>query len=291
MRDLLDFKNKKERDDFLIAITVIGLFFSFFYGLNSCNGDVLPEEVAAVVAPAADVVQDRDEDGIPDEADKCPTLAGIALNEGCPADADGDGVYDAEDACPNLAGPVEHAGCPRDGDEDGIPDNKDNCPELMGVAANNGCPPDADGDGVYDVNDKCPDRPGIAANDGCPEIKLEKAERALIATAMKNVEFVTGSANLKPASKAVLNQIAGLMTKYRAYKLDIDGHTDSRGDKQMNLQLSQGRAQTCYDYLINAGISRSRISYKGYGSAKPVDSNDTVEGRKRNRRVEFNLHY
>ncbi len=290
MRDLLDFKTKKDRDDFLIALAVIGLFFSFFYGFLSCDGDtIIPEEVAAVVAPV--IPDDRDEDGIPDKTDKCPDLAGIVLNEGCPADADADGIYDGEDKCPNLVGPLSNDGCPLDGDDDGIFDKEDACPELMGVAENNGCPPDADGDGVYDVNDKCPEKAGKAENDGCPEIKLEEAERTLLATAMQNVEFVTGSADLKPTSQAVLNQIANLMTKYRSYKLDIDGHTDNRGDAAMNLQLSQSRAQACYNYLLNAGIAKNRISFRGFGANKPLDSNDTAQGRKRNRRVEFNLHY
>ncbi len=290
MRDLLDFKTKKDRDDFLIAIAVIGLFFSFFYGFLSCDGDtIIPEEVAAVVAPAV-VVEDRDEDGVPDTTDDCPDVAGVALNAGCPADADGDGIYDADDKCPNIAGSINHDGCPLDSDGDGVPDNKDNCPELIGTTAN-GCPPDADGDGVFDVNDKCPNRTGLAKNDGCPEVKLEEAERTLLATAMQNVEFVTGSSDLKPTSQAVLNQIANLMTKYRSYKLDIDGHTDNRGDAAMNVQLSQSRAQACYNYLLNAGIAKNRISFRGFGANKPIDSNDTPDGRKRNRRVEFNLHY
>lgn len=289
MRDLLDFKTKKDRDDFLIAIAVIGLFLSFFYGLNSCDGPtIIPEEIQAAVAP---IIADADKDGIPDEMDTCPNLKGVALNNGCPADADGDGIYDEEDKCPHLAGTAINAGCPPDTDQDGIPDGKDNCPELIGVAENGGCPPDADGDGVYDVNDKCPDRPGTVENGGCPKVKLEEAERATLLEAMRNVEFQTGSADLKPASLAVLDKIASIMNKYKAYKVDIDGHTDNKGIADVNQQLSQDRAMSCYTYLLSKGISKNRISFRGFGSNQPIDTNDTPQGRKRNRRVEFNLHY
>ena len=291
MTDLLNFKTKKDRDDFLISIAVIALFLGFFTWLTGCeNQNLLPEEVQAAVA-VAPIISDKDKDGIPDENDNCPMLAGIALNDGCPADADGDLVYDTEDKCPHLAGLATNAGCPLDRDKDGVPDGKDNCPDLMGNLENNGCPADADGDGVYDVNDKCPDRMGTAENGGCPPVRLEAAEKDLLLEAMQNVGFQTGSSNLKSSSTAVLNDIAGIMKKYRAYKLNIDGHTDNVGESRKNQILSEARAEACYNYLINAGISKKRLSYKGYGDRRPMVENTSLEGRERNRRVEFNLHY
>ena len=289
MQDLLDFKTKKDRDDFYIAIVVIALFFSFFSWMVGCEDTMIPEEIAAV-APAV-IGPDTDNDGIVDSADDCPKLAGIALNGGCPADADGDGIYDTADACPNLAGTEVNGGCPADSDGDGIADAKDKCPEVAGVKANSGCPADSDGDGVYDVNDKCPYRFGDAERDGCPEAKLDEAERTLLATAMKSVEFQTGSAKLKSSSTAVLDKIATLMKKYPSYKLDINGHTDNVGDSVKNLGLSKSRAQSCLVYLQSVGISKQRISFQGYGSKQPIDSNETPDGRARNRRVEFKLHY
>lgn len=288
MTDLLNFKTKKDRDDFLISIAVITLFAGFFSWLVGCeNQSMMPDELQAAVA----IVADKDKDGIPDNIDTCPMLAGIALNNGCPADADGDSVYDTEDKCPNLAGVATNFGCPLDGDKDGVPDGEDECPDLMGNADNNGCPADADGDGVYDINDKCPDRMGTAEDGGCPPVKLEDAERAMLEKAMKSVEFQTGSAALKPSSRAVLNQIVGLMGKYRVYKVNIDGHTDNVGERAKNQALSQARAKSCYDYLVKAGVAKHRISYKGYADRKPIDSNESLEGRDRNRRVEFNLHH
>jgi len=289
MQDLLDFKTKKDRDDFYISIVVIALFASFFSWMIGCEGTVIPEEIAAV-APAV-IATDSDNDGIVDSADNCPELAGIASNAGCPADADGDGIYDEVDACPNVAGTEANAGCPVDSDKDGVADAEDNCPDLAGVAANKGCPADGDGDGVYDINDKCPELFGEAERDGCPEVKLDEAERSLLTAAMKSVEFKTGSADLKSASANVLDKIANLMTKYPNYKLDVNGHTDNVGDPAKNLQLSKARAQSCLAYLQSKGITKQRISFNGYGSRQPIDSNDTADGRARNRRVEFKFHY
>ena len=289
MQDLLDFKTKKDRDDFYISIAVIALFFSFFSWMIGCEDTIIPEEIAAV-APAV-LNTDTDNDGIFDSKDKCPELAGIKANAGCPADTDGDGIYDANDKCPNHIGNEENGGCPIDSDNDGVFDSNDKCPELAGIKDNAGCPADADGDGVYDINDKCPDLFGDAEKNGCPEAKLSEAERALLASAMKSVEFKTGSADLKSSSTAVLNKVATLMKKYPNYKLDINGHTDNVGDPAKNLGLSKSRAQSCVAYLQSIGIPKQRISFKGYGSKQPIDSNDTADGRARNRRVEFKLHY
>jgi outer membrane protein OmpA-like peptidoglycan-associated protein len=142
---------------------------------------------------------DTDGDGIADEKDACPTVAGVASDDGrkngCPADGDGDGVPDAEDACPRVPGPrsLEKAtnGCPTepvaalqpppppppaDADGDGVRDEVDACPAVAGVASDdpkkNGCPPDKDGDGVLDKDDACVDQPGPHSTkpelDGCP---------------------------------------------------------------------------------------------------------------------------
>ena len=290
MRNLLDFKTKRDRDDFLIAIVVIGLFISFFSWMVGCEeNSVIPEEMQAAVAPITLV--DTDKDGVPDQADDCPTVPGGLLNGGCPADADKDGVVDAEDKCPQLAGVLSNGGCPADADGDGVADDKDACPELMGVLENNGCPADGDGDGVYDINDKCPDRVGLAKNGGCPEVKLEAAEKSVLLNAMQNVEFQTGSANLKGGSVIILDQVLTIMKKYPTYKIDIDGHTDNVGDPRANMILSQNRAKECYTYLLNNGIAKNRMSFRGFGAKNPIARNDNAAGKRKNRRVEFNLHY
>jgi len=290
MNELLNFENKKERDDFLIALVVIALFGLLFWWLFGQNNKLVPVE-NLMPAVAAVEKADADGDGIYDDNDKCPELAGTLINDGCPNDVDGDGIYDVNDKCPNLAGNAENEGCPSDTDGDGVYDGKDNCPELAGVSENNGCPADGDGDGVYDINDKCPNRPGTIANGGCPEIKIDEREKALLVKAMESVEFNTGSRDLKPHSKAILIQIANLMNKYPRYKLTIGGHTDNAGERKANMLLSEGRAEACFLFLTKRGIDAKRISYKGYGESDPLYSNDTVEGKRKNRRVEFDLSY
>jgi len=79
------------------------------------------------------------------------------------------------------------------------------------------------------------------------------------------------------------------LKKYDKYSVAIEGHTDSTGDESYNLELSKKRAESVGQYLIKQGISAQRLSYEGYGSKYPVDTNETKEGRRRNRRVEFLL--
>lgn len=230
---------------------------------------------------------DRDNDGIADKDDKCPDQAGPASNMGCPiTDRDGDGIEDKDDACPDQKGPAATKGCP-DRDGDGIADKDDECPDQKGPASLRGCP-DRDGDGIADKNDKCPDSPGPASNNGCPVISQE--DKAVIDLAIKNVQFETGKINLLQTSFPILDQVAGLMNKYPDYKLRISGHTDSIGEAPANQTLSEGRAKTCYDYLVAKGVASGRMSHQGFGESKPIADNRYKAGRDQNRRVEFELY-
>jgi OOP family OmpA-OmpF porin len=230
---------------------------------------------------------DRDKDGIADADDKCPDLAGITANKGCPADRDGDGVYDSEDKCPDVKGIAANMGCPSDRDKDGIADTDDKCPDLVGLASNKGCPADRDGDGVYDKDDKCPDVVGLLSNAGCPAMKAE--DKKVLDLAVQNINFEPNKAVLTKDSYKVLDQVADILTRYNYYSAAIDGHTDSQGDDEANLKLSKNRAQTCFDYLVKKGVPAARLTHEGYGETKPVAENKTAEGRRKNRRVEFNL--
>ena len=114
------------------------------------------------------VIVDNDGDGIPDEEDLCPDVAGEAIFNGCP-DTDKDGIVDGEDECPTEAGLKTFNGCP-DSDNDGIKNSEDDCPNEAGLPENNGCPiKDRDGDGVNDDIDQCPDEPGKPELQGCPD--------------------------------------------------------------------------------------------------------------------------
>jgi outer membrane protein OmpA-like peptidoglycan-associated protein len=146
---------------------------------------------------------------------------------------------------------------------------------------------DSDGDGIDDLVDKCPTSPGNAATNGCPAITM--ADKETLKLAMGNVNFETAKTTLLPASNATLDQIVKIMQKYPDYSLNINGHTDAQGEADANISLSQGRAQSCYDYLVKQGVGAARLAAKGYGEATPIASNETEEGRKQNRRVEFDL--
>lgn len=229
---------------------------------------------------------DSDLDGVADKEDKCPDKAGPKKSMGCP-DTDGDGLFDHEDNCPDQAGQFENKGCPpADRDADGVPDTKDLCPDDPSPGHENGCP-DTDGDGVYDLEDVCPNTAGPANNKGCPELKQEAKET--LQFAMKNVQFETGNAILLEESFKILDRVVTLMKEYEGYKLRISGHTDNTGDPASNQQLSEERAGACFGYLKWKGIDPTRMQHAGFGQNAPVADNNTAEGRRLNRRVEFDM--
>jgi outer membrane protein OmpA-like peptidoglycan-associated protein len=106
---------------------------------------------------------------------------------------------------------------------------------------------------------------------------------------LRNVFFETGSAALRPESFAELDRLAALLAEMATLKIQINGHTDNVGDDASNLKLSEARAKAVYDYLAGKNIAAERLKYKGYGESQPVESNDSPEGRSRNRRTEFIL--
>ena len=229
---------------------------------------------------------DTDGDGIADKDDACPQVKGLKEFNGCP-DTDGDGIADKDDACPEVAGPKEFNGCP-DTDGDGIADKDDKCPDVAGPAENGGCPwPDTDGDGVLDKDDQCPNEAGPASNNGCPEPNDDDQKR--LNQYAKTILFDNGKATIKFESAEILNQIINVLKKYPNSRFRIEGHTDSVGKKQKNIELSQNRADAVKIYLIQGGIDQSRLESIGYGPDKPIASNKNKKGRELNRRVEINL--
>lgn len=225
---------------------------------------------------------DTDKDGVIDSKDACPTVYGTI--NGCP-DSDGDGIIDKNDACPKVKGTL--AGCP-DADKDGIKDSADECPYVAGPKATKGCP-DTDGDGIVDKNDKCPTEAGIAKNKGCPEVDEETT--SVLIEALKGVQFESGKDVIRVSSYPVLNKVVNVMTKHPEFGLKISGHTDSQGNDDLNLDLSKRRAHAVETYLINNGVEADRLNADGYGETVPVADNGTAAGRAKNRRVEFDIEY
>ncbi|MEL6134952.1 MAG: OmpA family protein, partial [Bacteroidota bacterium] len=104
---------------------------------------------------------------------------------------------------------------------------------------------------------------------------------------LKNIYFETGQWDLLPASYAEMARVKAFMDKNPRVKVQISGHTDNTGNKQSKIRLSENRAGSVKNYLIGKGISRYRMQIKGFGMYRPISPNTTSEGRKQNRRVEF----
>jgi outer membrane protein OmpA-like peptidoglycan-associated protein len=246
---------------------------------------------------------DNDNDGMPDASDKCPDLAedadGFEDQDGCPdLDNDQDGIPDKSDKCPNepedFDSEADTDGCPdliKDSDSDGVADDVDRCPlqaeDVDGFQDDEGCPDlDNDLDGIPDANDKCPNAPetfnGLQDDDGCPDEK--PIEQQFI---LKGVNFETGSAVLTPDSHRVLDDVVRSLKAYPDVKVEIQGYTDNVGKESFNQGLSERRAESVKQYLVNAGIAAARVTSKGYGEGRPVAPNSTPEGRAQNRRIEF----
>lgn len=225
---------------------------------------------------------DKDQDGITDDDDRCPTVPGAASAQGCP-DSDGDGIADADDACPKVPGVASAKGCP-DADGDGITDSQDKCPKAAGPKETGGCP-DTDKDGIADKDDKCPKIPGIKSLQGC----LPKAVAEKFSGAMKGIYFKSGSARIKRQSFKVLDEAVALLKQYPTVRVRIEGHTDDQGPDASNLQLSKDRAASVRGYLIEKGVGGDRMVSVGFGEAKPVADNTKRKGRAENRRIEFKV--
>lgn len=104
---------------------------------------------------------------------------------------------------------------------------------------------------------------------------------------LNNIFFDTGSDKLKTESKSELERAVIILEKNKNYEIEIGGYTDNVGSKSFNISLSQKRAESVKAYLMEKGIPGSRMTSKGYGMSVPIESNETEEGRSKNRRVEF----
>jgi OOP family OmpA-OmpF porin len=135
---------------------------------------------------------------------------------------------------------------------------------------------DSDGDGVLDNMDKCPNTPrGATVNsDGCWAYQGE-------------IFFDFDKADIKPGAYPILEEAVVVLANNPGLKVEVQGYTDSIGSEEYNLGLSERRAKAVEAYMEGKGVDPDIISAKGYGEANPVASNETKEGRAKNRRVEF----
>lgn len=105
-----------------------------------------------------------------------------------------------------------------------------------------------------------------------------------------NITFDTNKSNIKPNFYSTLNKVAQILTEDNKSGILVTGYTDSTGNDSINIPLSQARAQSVASYLASQGVSTTRINAQGQGSANPIASNATAEGREQNRRVEISIY-
>lgn len=124
-----------------------------------------------------------------------------------------------------------------------------------------------------------------------PYFKNISLQRAEIGSTfiLRNIFFEFAKSDLKSESAVELDNLVDYLKRNPTIQIEIGGHTDNQGGEDYNIKLSLDRAKSVYSYLINNGISESRLSYKGYGKSSPIASNETEEGRAINRRTEFKI--
>lgn len=253
--------------------------------------------------PAASDVADSDGDGVNDADDRCPdTAPGTDVDgTGCMIDGDHDGVTDKKDRCPKTpaARKVDANGCEIDSDRDGVVDDLDRCPNTpAGIKVGaNGCEADADVDGVVDSKDACPgSRPGDKVDEkGClrlSEQAFPEASEFSVSSdsfVLRGVTFQYDSTILTDEAETVLKGVAATLRERPELHVEIGGHTDNRGTKPYNTELSRQRAEAVRTFLIRNGVTEANVVAKGYGGERPIADNDTEEGRAQNRRVELRV--
>jgi outer membrane protein OmpA-like peptidoglycan-associated protein len=241
---------------------------------------------------------DNDSDGVLDDDDRCPLEPGPPENEGCPdTDEDGDGLVDRLDACvtepEDTDGFEDEDGCPDpDNDGDGLLDGADRCPIEAGPPANNGCPDtDRDADSVIDRLDNCPDEAGSPENQGCPTRQLVRIEEGRLEI-LDVVFFATNRDVIQRRSFPLLENVARVLNAHpEIERVRVEGHTDARGRREFNLDLSQRRAEAVVRFLVDrGGVDASRLDARGFGPDNLIvpDARNRAD-HARNRRVEFNI--
>ena len=213
-------------------------------------------------------------------------------------DYDADGVFDRIDRCPDTPTgcTVDRWGCTSDGDGDGVCDGRDQCPETpKGMKVDkNGCHSGAGSmrdtksgtEMPKEISKPAPatPRPTAPAN----ETERQLIERGRIR--LENVYFETASAVLLAESEAALNEAGAALEKFPDLKIEVEGHTDTRGSSAFNQRLSQARAETVRSYLSDRFKLRAEnLTARGYGESRPETGERNDEELLRNRRVELRV--
>ncbi len=255
------------------------------------DGDGLNDKAELDIHKTSPVKADTDGDGLNDneEINKYKTNALDAdsdkdgLNDGAEVntyktnplanDTDKDGLLDSSEINTHKTNPLE-----QDTDKDGLNDAVE-----LNTHKTDPNKPDTDGGGVLDgVEIKRPSNP-LDPKDDIQTIKIEKGQ----AIVLEGILFKTGSADILPESESVLNKVYLTLNENIDLEVEIQGHTDNKGNKKKNVELSLKRAESVKTWLVARGINASRVTTKGFGPDRPVAPNTTEDGRAKNRRIEF----
>lgn len=207
-------------------------------------------------------------------------------------DTDGDKLEDGAEVKTHKTNPLK-----KDSDDDRL----DDYAEVM-TYKTNPLDKDSDKDNLSDyeelmnhkTNPLNPDTDGGTVEDGKevsrgtdPTISSDDVIQKDAAIVLEGITFETNSASIKPESEATLQEALRTLRVYSEISVEIRGYTDNRGARDYNVDLSQRRAESVMNWLVSKGISASRMTAKGFGPDNPIATNDTAEGRAKNRRIEF----
>ena len=231
----------------------------------------------------------RADDKVPSRPEACSCFGPAGTRDG-----DGDGVPDRIDRCVNTpkGATVDEWGCETDSDGDGVPDGLDKCPNTpKGEKVDkNGCSASQRtvGERVPPPAPK-PVEPPPAPVEQPKPAPVSEMERQLVEGGkirLENVYFETNSANLLPESEATLNEAGQTLEKYPNLRIEVQGHTDTRGSAKYNQRLSQSRAESVRKYLLDHfQLGAGQYVARGYGESQPETKERNDEELLRNRRV------
>ncbi|MGE0775699.1 MAG: OmpA family protein [Sphingomonadaceae bacterium] len=121
------------------------------------------------------------------------------------------------------------------------------------------------------------------------DVEVVRSGDDLLLNMPSGITFETNSYAIQPQFRQTLDNVASTLAQYNQTYIDVYGHTDSTGGDGVNIPLSQNRAKSVADYLSMRGVSSARVGTQGFGSSQPLASNETAEGRQKNRRVEIKI--
>jgi outer membrane protein OmpA-like peptidoglycan-associated protein len=270
------------------------------------------EEVIEIIEPVKPVKKDTDGDGLLDEDE-----VNIYKTDPTNKDTDGDGCNDGQEVLKMKTKPLV-----KDTDGDGLNDcdevnthrtdplradtDRDGCSDGREVLTMKTKPlvKDTDGDGLtdcdevnkYKTNPLIVDTDGDGALDGrevavgtdplvADVLKLEEGKNIVL----EGINFETAKATILPVSEEILTKALNTLKVNEEINVEIQGHTDDRGKDKYNQRLSEARANSVVNWLVERGIAPTRLSALGYGEKSPMVPNNTADNRAKNRRIEFKI--